>query len=118
MKVSLVVFSLNEIEGMRVIMPQINREWVDEIVVVDGHSTDGTVEYCREHGYRVHLQKRPGVENILVETMDVAEGDIIIMFTPDGNSLPEKIPELINKMKEGYDLVIVSRYLPPAKSED
>ena len=118
MKISLVVFALNEIDGMRVVMPQIKKEWVDEIVVVDGHSTDGTIEYCREHGYHVHVQKKPGMGACFVEAMEVAEGDVIIMFTPDGNSLPDKIPQLVEKMKEGYDLVIASRYLPPAKSED
>ena len=51
MKISLVVFALNEIDGMRVVMPQIKKEWVEELVVVDGHSTDGTLEYCRENGY-------------------------------------------------------------------
>ena len=45
-------------------------------------------------------------------------GDVIITFSPDGNSIPELIPALIEKMKEGYDMVIVSRYLGSAKSED
>jgi hypothetical protein len=46
------------------------------------------------------------------------EGDVVITFSPDGNSIAELIPELVNKMKEGYDMVIVSRYLNEAKSED
>jgi hypothetical protein len=45
-------------------------------------------------------------------------GDIIITITPDGNSLPELIPGMVEKIKEGYDMVIASRYLGGAKSED
>lgn len=45
-------------------------------------------------------------------------GDVIITFSPDGNSIPELIPALIEKMKEGYDMVIVYRDLGSAKSED
>ena len=41
---ALLVFTLNEIDGMKQIMPRIQREWVDEIFIVDGGSTDGTVD--------------------------------------------------------------------------
>jgi hypothetical protein len=54
----------------------------------------------------------------LDELMEEVTGDIIITFSPDGNSIPENIPPLIEKMNEGYDIVIVSRYLDGAKSYD
>src|SRR5262249_44050399 len=46
------------------------------------------------------------------------KGEILLTFSPDGNSIPELIPPLIAKMEEGYDMVIVSRYLGEAKSAD
>ncbi|MBF0556205.1 MAG: glycosyltransferase, partial [Nitrospirae bacterium] len=46
------------------------------------------------------------------------ESDVIITFSPDGNCIPELIPKLVEKMKEGYDMVIVSRYGNGAKSYD
>ncbi len=42
MKTTLFVLAYNEIEGMKAIMPRIKKEWVDEIIIVDGGSTDGT----------------------------------------------------------------------------
>ena len=45
-------------------------------------------------------------------------GDVVLTFSPDGNSIPEVIPQLVKKMEGGYDLVIASRYLDDAKSED
>jgi hypothetical protein len=45
-------------------------------------------------------------------------GDVILTFSPDGNSIPELIPKCIEKFKEGYDMVIVTRYGQGAKSDD
>lgn len=109
---------LNEIDGMRTVMPQIDRSWVDEILVVDGGSTDGTVEYCREQGLTVLAQEVPGYVGAWETAHAAAKGDIFIAFTPDGNSVADRIPALVAKMREGYDMVIVSRYLAGAKSED
>ena len=118
MKVTLILLTLNEIDGMRVIMPQIKKEWYDQLIIADGGSTDGTIEYAKEHGYELFVQKNKGSGAAFLEAMQRATGDIVIVFSPDGNSLPDRIPPLIEKMKEGYDLVIVSRYLDGAKSYD
>jgi len=118
MKVTLLIPTLNEIDGMRAIMPLIKKEWCDQIVILDGKSTDGTIEYAKEHGYFVYVQKNPGIRQGYMEVLPYIEGDIVLTFSPDGNSIPELIPKLIEKMKEGYDMVIVSRYLEGAKSDD
>lgn len=118
MKVTLLIPTLNEIEGMRKTMPLVRKEWCNQILVVDGHSTDGTVEYARSMGYPTIIQKREGVRHAYIEAFPYITGDIVITFSPDGNSIPELIPEIIEKMKEGYDMVIVSRYKDGAKSYD
>jgi len=118
MKVTLLVLTLNEIEGMKQIMPGIKKEWCNQIIIVDGGSTDGTTEWAKIHGYSVYIQKQPGFRHAYTEVLPFVEGDVILTFSPDGNSIPELIPTLIDKMKEGYDMVIVSRYLGSAKSKD
>jgi glycosyltransferase involved in cell wall biosynthesis len=117
-KTTLIVPTLNEIDGMKAIMPKIPRDWCDQTIILDGGSTDGTIEYAREQGYTVYVQKEPGIRQAYMEVLPLVTGDVILTFSPDGNSIPELIPPLIAKMKEGYDMVIVSRYLGPAKSED
>ncbi|MDP6683821.1 MAG: glycosyltransferase family 2 protein [Desulfobacterales bacterium] len=118
MKFTLLVMTLNEIEGMKTIMPRVKKEWIDQIIIVDGGSTDGTIEWADENGYTVYVQKKKGFRHAYEEVMPLVQGDIIITFSPDGNSIAELIPDLVSKMKKGYDMVIVSRYLDDAKSED
>lgn len=115
---TLLLPTLNEIEALRVIVPQIKKEWVDEILVVDGGSTDGTVEFLRGHGLTVHSQQRRGYGSAMAYGLQQAKGDIVVEFTPDGNSIPEDIPRIIAKVNEGYDLVVGSRYLKGARSDD
>lgn len=117
-KTTLFIPTLNEIEGMKKIMPRVKKSWVDEILVLDGGSTDGTIEYARSKGYRVVKQRSKGITNAYREAVKIAKGDYIIAFSPDGNSLPEVIPKLVKKISEGYDMVIASRYKGKAKSED
>jgi len=118
MKVSIVALTLNEVEGVKAILPRIRPEWYDQLVVVDGGSTDGTREWCREHGYQIIAQRRPGIRFAYFDALPQLKGDIILTLSPDGNCDPEFIPEMIAKVREGYDLVIGSRYLGDAQSDD
>ncbi len=118
MKVTLLVPTLNEIDGMKAIMPKVRREWCDQILVVDGQSTDGTAEYARQQGYDVVIQQKKGMRYAYMEALPHVRGDVVLTFSPDGNSIPELIPACIAKLKEGYDMVIVSRYAAGAKSYD
>ncbi len=116
--VTLLVPTLNEVTGMRAVMPKVKPEWVDQILILDGGSTDGTTDYAREQGYDVYVQKEPGIRQAYNECLPLIRGDVILTFSPDGNSIAELIPDLIAKMNEGYDMVIASRYLGPAQSTD
>lgn len=118
LKVTIIIPTLNEIEGMKWFMPRLKKEWYDELIVVDGHSSDGTVEYCRMNNYPLVFQTGKRLSNAYDNAFSRSTKDIIVTVTPDGSSLPELIPELIAKIREGYDMVIASRYLGEAKSLD
>jgi glycosyltransferase involved in cell wall biosynthesis len=118
MKVTVLALTLNECEGVEAILPRIPRDQVDQLLVVDGGSTDGTVEWLRDNGYAIHVQRRRGIRYAYLEALPLIQGDVIISLSPDGNCDPCVIPALIAEMRRGYDLVIGSRFLGGARSED
>ncbi len=117
--VCLLIPCLNEAAALPHILAQIDTRWVDEILFVDGNSTDNTVEVIKAWGHgEVFSQKERGLSNAYWEAFPRIRSEVVITFSPDGNSLPEAIPRLIEKISEGYDMVVASRYLGDAKSDD
>ncbi len=118
MKIALIAPTINEITALPHVLPKLDRNIIHEIIVVDLNSTDGTVAYCIENGFQVHHQQNPGYGAALMEALAITNADVIIEFTPDGSAIPEKVPDLLAKINEGYDFVIASRYRDGAKSYD
>ncbi len=113
-----IVLTLDEIDGVNIIMPQIKKDWAEEIVFVDGGSTDGTLERVKELGFRVIHQQNKGEGNACRIGVEQTESDYVMFFSPDGNDLPEDIPKLIQKVKEGHDVVHISRFGKKSVSDD
>lgn len=118
MTATLVVPVLNELQGLQAVMPKLPA--LDQILVVDGGSTDGSVEWCLSQGMEVHCQRRPGLRAGLIEAWPKVRGDMMVTFSPDGNSDPARVAPLLDFMREHLevDMCIVSRYLAWAQSED
>tara|TARA_B100000749_G_C18430494_1_gene467719 strand:- start:1273 stop:1932 length:660 start_codon:yes stop_codon:yes gene_type:complete len=110
MSTALLILTWNEVDAVRVIFPKIKKEWVDEILVVDGGSTDGTIEETKKNGFRIIQQEIKGHGGAIISGIKNTISDNIIIFGPDGNHEPEEIPRLIQKIEEGYDQVVVSRF--------
>ncbi len=121
MKTTLIVPTLNEAEGIKAIMPRVKPEWCEQIIMLDPGSTDGSQDIARSMGYEVF---EPDANTLWDEYRElflsgIIKGDIVITFSPDGNSVPEGIPMLIAAIEVlGHDMVIGSRYVCGAKSED
>ena len=116
--VTLLVPVLNERGAMEIILPKVDKNWVERILIVDGGSNDGSVEYARDNGYEVFTQVGKGHRGASLEGLQKITSDYVLTFSPDGNCIPEVIPELIEKIHEGYDMVIASRYKDEAQSYD
>tara|TARA_A100001011_G_scaffold391454_1_gene476973 strand:+ start:658 stop:1365 length:708 start_codon:yes stop_codon:yes gene_type:complete len=116
--ITLLVLSLNEYHGIKAIMPKVDSSLFTQIIFLDGGSTDGTIDLINEMGYEIYIQKRKGIRNGYKEVWPLIRGDYVLTFSPDGNSPAESLASLINEVEKGFDMVIGSRYLPPAKSYD
>ncbi len=116
--IALLLPTLNELQGLKATVPFMDRSLFDEVYVVDGGSTDGTLEYAWSMGLTLASQLRPGLHHAVYDIALALPYDLIIEFSPDGNCKVEQLRELVSKLREGYDHVVVSRYLEHAVSED
>jgi glycosyltransferase involved in cell wall biosynthesis len=115
---TLVILTLNEIDGVSSIFPKLPLHLVDEVLVVDGGSTDGTLAFFEARGVRVIRQPRRGRGEAFRLAARHARNEYLVFFSPDGNEDPADIPRLIEGLAAGHDMVIASRFMPGARSED
>lgn len=118
MKSSLVILTYNEIEGVKALFDKIPFKDVDEAFVIDGGSTDGTIEFFEERGIRVIRQELHGRGEAFRIGLKEAKGDYLIFFGPDGNENPDDIALLMNLIEEGYDMAIASRFMIGGRRDD
>jgi glycosyltransferase involved in cell wall biosynthesis len=118
-RISLVVPTLNESPNIKYVFSNIP-EFVDEIVVVDGNSTDGTREEIKK--YRddaiIIIDKRRGKGQAMKTGFEIASGDIVVIMDADGSHDSKEMPKLLGPVLDGYDASHGSRMLPGGGSDD
>ena len=117
-KTTLVILTRNEITGMKALFTKIPFGKVDEALVVDYNSTDGTKEFVKKQGIRLINQQNPGRGEAFRLAVSKASGGHLVFFSPDGNEDPQDIPRLLKLLDKGNDLAIASRFLPQSRNEE
>jgi glycosyltransferase involved in cell wall biosynthesis len=114
-----VIPTLNEAENLPHVLGRLP-SGVNELIVVDGHSTDETVQVAQDlrPDVRVVLQDKEGKGNALACGFAAARGDIIVTVDADGSTDPGEIPAFIAPLIDGADFVKGSRYLRGGGSTD
>jgi dolichol-phosphate hexosyltransferase len=108
-RVSVVIPTKNE-EGLIGQIVESVRPYADEVLVIDGHSSDRTRDIAAAHGARVELDGGKGKGEALRRSMTSASGDIVVFIDADGSHDPKDIPALVGPIKAGAaDMVIGSR---------
>ncbi len=115
MKISIVIPVFNEIESLPVLKEELihnlepYEEW--EVVFIDDGSSDGSTEWlgklCSEKNRfkMIQFYRNYGKSAALSEGFKIANGDYIVTMDADLQDDPAEIKNLINKLKEGWDLV-------------
>ncbi|HRW05235.1 MAG TPA: glycosyltransferase family 2 protein [Caldilineaceae bacterium] len=118
-KVSVVIPAMNEAENLPHVLPRIP-QWVYEVVLVDGHSTDNTIEVAQQiwPGIRIVTQEGRGKGSALRTGFAAATGDIIVMLDADGSTNPSEIPAFIGALLAGADFVKGSRFMQGGGTSD
>jgi len=111
-RVSVVIPALNEAENIPYVLRRLPVE-VDEVILVDGNSTDDTVALACEllPEIRVVMQDDPGKGAALRAGFEACTGDVIVMLDADGSTDPAEIPLFVGGLKAGADFVKGSRFL-------
>ncbi|WP_255696522.1 glycosyltransferase family 2 protein [Allobranchiibius sp. GilTou73] len=114
----MVVPAKNEADNLRAVLPTLPP--VHEVILVDGNSTDGTVEVARQvmPDIKVVKQTRKGKGNALACGFKAATGDIIVMFDADGSADAREIPAYVDALINGADFAKGSRFIKGGGSDD
>ena len=117
--VSVVIPTLNEAENLPHVLPRLPAG-LHEVILVDGHSTDGTIEVARRlrPDVRVVTQSGRGKGNALAAGFAAATGDIFVMLDADGSTDAAEIPRFVAALCNGADFVKGSRFAQGGASSD
>ena len=118
-RVSVIIPTLNEAKNLPWVLERIP-PYVDEIVIIDGHSTDDTVAVAQALRPDVVVveEHRRGKGVALRTGFAAATGDIVVMLDADGSMDPAEFTRYIALLGTGYDFVKGSRFMAGGASTD
>jgi glycosyltransferase involved in cell wall biosynthesis len=117
--VSLIIPTLNEAENLVHVLPALP-DIVDELVIVDGGSTDGTLDVVRQlrPDAKIIEEPRRGKGIALQVGFEAAIGDILVIMDADGSMDPLDIPTFVAALNAGADVAKGSRFVQGGGSSD
>ena len=114
MKYSLVILVRDEIDGIKMLFDQIPFNKFDEVLAVDGMSTDGSLEFLRQKGINVITQTVNGRGQAFRDAFNNTSSDVLVFYGPDGNEDPKDILRFIQEFESHKDAgMVVARRLGP-----
>jgi glycosyltransferase involved in cell wall biosynthesis len=117
--VSVVIPTLNEENNIAWVLERLPA-LVDEVVLVDGRSTDNTIAVARSvrPDLRLVLETQPGKGAALRAGFAAARGEYIVMIDADGSMDPAEITRFVDALRDGCDMVKGSRFAPGGGTAD
>ncbi|PCJ24451.1 MAG: glycosyl transferase [SAR86 cluster bacterium] len=111
MKISIVIPAKNEAENLKGFLPRLVAAMPDaECIVVNDGSTDDTISVCEQHGVKiVNHPYSKGNGAAIKSGARIASGDTIVFLDGDGQHKPEDIPRLLDKLEQGFDMIVGAR---------
>ncbi len=112
MMTAVIIPARNEAQAISLVLAELPRQLVHEVIVVDNGSTDGTAEVARSAGARVVVEPTPGYGWACLSGLAALspEVDTVAFMDGDHSDYPEDLPTLLEPIAEGRaDLVIGSR---------
>jgi glycosyltransferase involved in cell wall biosynthesis len=117
--VSIVIPTLNEAKNLPHVLSRLPN-FVEEVIIVDGHSEDDTVKIAKNllPNVRVIFQKNSGKGDALRCAFNHVQGEVIVQMDADGSMAPEEVPRFVEALRKGADVVKGSRFIAGGDSYD
>jgi glycosyltransferase involved in cell wall biosynthesis len=117
--VTVVIPTLNEAANLPYVLERLPT-WIDEVIIVDGHSTDDTVEVALRYrpDATIVLQGGKGKGDALAWGFKAATSDITVMLDADGSTDPAEIPRFVAALTNGFDFAKGTRFMTGGGSSD
>jgi hypothetical protein len=116
--VALILVVRNEAIGIRAMMPKIKLDGFDQVLAVDGNSTDDSVAALASFGVTAFKQSERGLGAAMLESRRHVTCDSFIFFHPDGNEDAAALPQMTQLLRDGKEFVVASRMIKGAVNED
>ncbi|RLI86971.1 MAG: TIGR04182 family glycosyltransferase [Archaeoglobales archaeon] len=112
MNVTIVIPTLNEEGSIGDVVEGFKSLGYDDILVIDGNSTDRTREIAKDRGARVIVQSGKGKGQAISEAFQILNSDVLVLIDGDGTYLPNDVEKLLEPIRRGVaDHVIGNRML-------
>ena len=114
-KISVILPAYNEEASIGLVLNDLPRDTLHEIIVVDNNSTDNTAQAARKHGVKVVQEKRQGYGSACLKGIsELNDPDIVVFLDADYSDFPEEIAQLIEPLVDDkMDFVLGSRMILP-----
>jgi dolichol-phosphate mannosyltransferase len=124
-ELSLIVPTYNEVDNIQELIERLAsslKGFDSEVIFVDDGSPDGTAEAISVYGRfydGVKVSKRSarrGLSSAVMHGLRIAEGDVVAVIDGDLQHPPELLPQMLAEIRQGFDLVVASRYVKDGNS--
>lgn len=126
-KISIITPTYNEKENLQILVDKLFADMKDydiELIIVDDNSPDGTgkiadeISKTNDNVKVIHRPRKMGLGSAFVDGVKAASGNIFLLMDSDLSHDSKDFPKLLEKLSEGYDMVIGSKYVLGGKTQD
>jgi dolichol-phosphate mannosyltransferase len=98
-KISVVLPVKNELDNLKLLIEKI-LHYTDELIIIDGNSNDGTIEYCKNFTSKIYKDNGKGKGSAIRQSINYVTKPVIVFIDGDGSHNPDDIPKLVSPIFE------------------
>ncbi|MCW4024995.1 MAG: glycosyltransferase family 2 protein [Candidatus Bathyarchaeota archaeon] len=120
LSIGVAIPAFNEEKNIGDVLTQLTGLGLDNILVIDGLSADGTLKVAEKNGAKIVLQDGRGKGQAIRQVLknEYLDSDVLVLMDADGSMSPEEVPRFVAAIKDGADVVKGSRFISGGKTYD